>query len=146
MQAKQLRVLSAGVELAVYRFGNPQGIPLLLVHGYPDNHYAWLGLIEQLADGCHGIGLYRANFIRCLFKPRKRSTSVPVQLLVPSRDRFVNPQLFDDLAHWAPNLQRRELDGGHWQLLAEPTQLAEFVRSFVRQQEALRQPPCEDAA
>ena len=271
MNSENWRIAGDGVELAVYRWGNPQGIPLLLVHGYPDNHHIWLPLIEQLAgefqlfaydvrgcghsarparlrdyqlphlsrdlqaviravspdrpvhllahdwgsiqswetvtephcadllasytslsgpcldhvghwlrarlqqrsaaglrsvakqllqswyialfhlpwlpeltwrlglarywpqvvrrlegsrlasnpqqlaDGCHGIALYRANFIRRLYNPRARYTQVPVQLLVPSADRFVNPRLFDDLAQWAPNLQRREVAAGHWQ-------------------------------
>ena len=302
MNSENWRIAGDGVELAVYRWGNPQGIPLLLVHGYPDNHHIWLPLIEQLAgefqlfaydvrgcghsarparlrdyqlphlsrdlqaviravspdrpvhllahdwgsiqswetvtephstdllasytslsgpcldhvghwlrarlqqrsaaglrsvakqllqswyialfhlpwlpeltwrlglarywpqvvrrlegsrlasnpqqlaDGCHGIALYRANFIRRLYKPRARYTQVPVQLLVPSADRFVNPRLFDDLAQWAPNLQRREVAAGHWQLLAEPLQLAAWVREFVVQQEARRQPSEQSAA
>ena len=101
---------------------------------------------QQLADGCHGIALYRANFIRRLYNPRARYTQVPVQLLVPNADRFVNPRLFDDLAQWAPNLQRREVAAGHWQLLAEPLQLAAWVREFVVQQEARRQPGEQSAA
>lgn len=49
MNSENWRIAGDGVELAVYRWGNPQGIPLLLVHGYPDNHHIWLPLIEQLA-------------------------------------------------------------------------------------------------
>ena len=62
---------------------------------------------SQRSDGVHGVKLYRANFIRSLFTPRLRHTQVPVQLIVPTRDRFVRPQLFDQLQHWAPRLQRR---------------------------------------
>jgi pimeloyl-ACP methyl ester carboxylesterase len=86
---------------------------------------------SQRSDGMHGVKLYRANFIRSLFKPRQRHTQVPVQLIVPSRDRFVRPQLFDQLQHWAPKLQRREVSAGHWQLLAEPQQLAAWLREFT---------------
>lgn len=86
---------------------------------------------SQRSDGIHGVKLYRANFIRSLFKPRQRHTQVPVQLIVPSRDRFVRPQLFDQLQHWAPKLQRREVNAGHWQLLAEPQQLAAWLREFT---------------
>lgn len=302
MNSDSWRINADGVELAVYRWGNPQGIPLLLVHGYPDNHHIWLPLIahladefqlfaydvrgsgrssrpthradyqlpqlgrdlatvlrsispqrpvhliahdwgsiqsweavtepayapllasftslsgpcldhvghwlrarlqqrsaaglrsvakqllqswyiglfhlprlpeltwrlglarhwpkvvrqlegsnlaanpQQLADGCHGIALYRTNFIRRLYKPRARYTQVPVQLLVANADRFVTPRLFDDLAQWAPNLQRREVAAGHWQLLGEPQQLAAWVREFVGQQEARRQPSEQSAA
>jgi pimeloyl-ACP methyl ester carboxylesterase len=85
----------------------------------------------QSADGQHGVKLYRANFIRSLFTPRQRYTQVPVQLVVLTRDRFVRPQLFDNLQHWAPNLVRREVAAGHWQLLAEPAPLAGWIKEFV---------------
>lgn len=42
--------------------------------------------------------------------------------------------------------QRREVAAGHWQLLAEPLQLAAWVREFVVQQEARRQPSEQSAA
>lgn len=86
---------------------------------------------SQRSDGVHGVKLYRANFIRSLLQPRQRHTQVPVQLIVPNRDRFVRPQLFDQLQHWAPKLQRREVSAGHWQLLAEPQQLATWLREFT---------------
>ncbi|MDH4556695.1 SDR family oxidoreductase [Pseudomonas sp. BN417] len=85
----------------------------------------------QAADGQHGVKLYRANFIKSLFRPRERPTQVPVQLIVPTRDRFVRPQLFQQLDHWAPRLWRREVAAGHWQLLAEPQRLAGWIREFV---------------
>ncbi|MFU1921862.1 hypothetical protein ACM6PT_32730, partial [Klebsiella pneumoniae] len=74
----------------------------------------------QASDGRHGVKLYRGNFIRSLFRPRKRHTEVPVQLIVPTRDRYVGAQLFQHLSLWAPRLWRREASVGHWQLLAEP--------------------------
>lgn len=88
---------------------------------------------SQRSDGVHGVKLYRANFMRSLFTPRRRHTQVPVQLIVPTRDRFVRPQLFDQLQHWAPTLQRREVAAGHWRLLAEPQQLATWLRQFTAQ-------------
>nr|WP_024309299.1 alpha/beta fold hydrolase [Pseudomonas sp. P818] len=92
----------------------------------------------QRSDGMRGVQLYRANFVRSLFKPRSRSTRVPVQLIVPLHDRFVRPQLFDDLQHWAPLLTRREVRAGHWQLLAEPTALADWLRDYVNRLERTR--------
>ncbi len=52
---QQVMVNSAGVQLATYRWGNPAGPVLLLVHGYPDNHEVWLPLINQLAADFHII-------------------------------------------------------------------------------------------
>ena len=105
---------------------------------------AWPGLLRklegldhvsinptQLSDGVHGVKLYRANFIRSLFRPRQRHTEVPVQLIVASADRFVRPQLFEHLQRWAANLKRREVLASHWQLLAEPQQLAAWLREFT---------------
>ncbi len=89
----------------------------------------------QRADGMRGVQLYRANFIRSLLRPRSRSTRVPVQLIVPLNDRFVRPQLFEDLQHWAPLLSRRKVHAGHWQLLAEPSALAGWLRDYVNRLE-----------
>lgn len=89
----------------------------------------------QRSDGQHGVKLYRANFIRSLLRPRPRHTEVPVQLIVPTRDRFVRPQLFDRLSQWVPNLWRREVRAGHWQLLVEPQRLAGWLREFIAQRE-----------
>ncbi|WP_152221653.1 SDR family oxidoreductase [Pseudomonas sp. SCB32] len=86
---------------------------------------------HQASDGEHGVKLYRANFITSLFKPRKRHTEVPVQLIVPTRDRYVGQQLFQQLSLWAPRLWRRDVTAGHWQLLAEPTRLGKWIDEFV---------------
>ncbi|WP_236214376.1 alpha/beta fold hydrolase [Metapseudomonas otitidis] len=90
---------------------------------------------HQLADGQHGVKLYRANFMPRLFAARQRPTRVPVQLVVQTRDRYVRPQLFDGLERWAPDLLRREVDAGHWQLLARPGRLAAWLRAFVEAKE-----------
>ncbi|MFO2065757.1 SDR family oxidoreductase [Pseudomonas aeruginosa] len=95
----------------------------------------------QASDGRHGVKLYRGNFIRSLFRPRKRHTEVPVQLIVPTRDRYVGAQLFQHLSLWAPRLWRREASVGHWQLLAEPEQLAGWLGEFIDAQETGESPP-----
>jgi hypothetical protein len=105
---------------------------------------AWPGLLRklegvrdvspnptQLSDGVHGVKLYRANFIRSLFRPRQRYTDVPVQLIVASADRFVRPQLFENLQHWAPRLTRRDVQASHWQLLVSPQPLANWLREYT---------------
>ncbi|MFJ3258938.1 SDR family oxidoreductase [Pseudomonas sp. NPDC086581] len=86
---------------------------------------------HQASDGEHGVKLYRANFITSIFKPRKRHTEVPVQLIVPTQDRYVGQQLFQQLSLWAPRLWRRDVTAGHWQLLAEPTRLGTWIDEFV---------------
>jgi NAD(P)-dependent dehydrogenase (short-subunit alcohol dehydrogenase family)/pimeloyl-ACP methyl ester carboxylesterase len=39
-----------GVRIAVYEEGNPDGPPLVMVHGWPDTHVLWNGVVPQLAD------------------------------------------------------------------------------------------------
>ncbi len=39
-----------GVRIAVYEEGNPEGPPVVLVHGFPDSHVMWDGVVPQLAD------------------------------------------------------------------------------------------------
>jgi pimeloyl-ACP methyl ester carboxylesterase len=41
---------SDGVRVAVYEHGNPDGPPLVLVHGWPDSHVMWDGVVPLLAD------------------------------------------------------------------------------------------------
>lgn len=87
---------------------------------------------SQGKDGRNGSNLYRANILRHLFRPQERRTDVPVQLVVPTRDPFANPDLYSELPRWAPNLWRRDIDAGHWVPLSHPEQLAELVSEFVR--------------
>jgi NAD(P)-dependent dehydrogenase (short-subunit alcohol dehydrogenase family)/pimeloyl-ACP methyl ester carboxylesterase len=39
-----------GVRVAVYEEGNPDGPTVVLVHGWPDSHFLWDGVVPLLAD------------------------------------------------------------------------------------------------
>ncbi|MGG2396530.1 alpha/beta fold hydrolase [Pseudomonas sp. SH1-B] len=122
-----------------WRLGLDRAWPWLLrrlegVHHTPPSR-------TQRSDGVRGVQLYRANFMRSLLRPRARTTRVPLQLVVPLNDRFVRPQLFDDLQQWAPLLTRRETRASHWQLLAKPSMLADWLRDYVNQLELARAKP-----
>jgi NAD(P)-dependent dehydrogenase (short-subunit alcohol dehydrogenase family)/pimeloyl-ACP methyl ester carboxylesterase len=41
---------SDGVRIAVYEEGNPEGPPIVLVHGFPDSHVLWDGVVPLLAE------------------------------------------------------------------------------------------------
>lgn len=43
-----------GVELAVYECGNPEGVPVLLIHGWPDTHLLW-SRVAALLGGRHRV-------------------------------------------------------------------------------------------
>jgi pimeloyl-ACP methyl ester carboxylesterase len=85
----------------------------------------------QISDGKHGINLYRANILARLFFPRERRTTVPVQLIVPLKDPYASPVLFDELPYWVPNLTRHDVDAKHWLPLSHPEYLADRVMQFV---------------
>ncbi|WP_051023254.1 alpha/beta fold hydrolase [Nocardia pneumoniae] len=42
------------IELAVYECGNPDGIPVLLIHGWPDTHVLW-SRVAALLTGRHRV-------------------------------------------------------------------------------------------
>ena len=42
-------VTSQGVNLQVYTFGDSNKVPVVLVHGYPDNHSVWQPVADRLA-------------------------------------------------------------------------------------------------
>jgi NAD(P)-dependent dehydrogenase (short-subunit alcohol dehydrogenase family)/pimeloyl-ACP methyl ester carboxylesterase len=46
---RQRWVESGGVRLAVYEDGPGDGVPIVLVHGYPDNASVWDGVVGELA-------------------------------------------------------------------------------------------------
>lgn len=85
----------------------------------------------QSGDGASGVRLYRANFINRLLKPSQRHTDTPVQLIVPSRDRFMVKEIWDDLSQWVPNLWRREIHAGHWVQISHPQRVAQMTSEFI---------------
>lgn len=84
-------------------------------------------------DGKYGVGLYRANFIPRLLKPRERYAICPVQVIVLKRDNFVSPQLVDEMPKWVQTFSRVELDANHWAILSQPKLIAESIREFTQQ-------------
>ncbi|SOC24268.1 short-subunit dehydrogenase [Alloalcanivorax xenomutans] len=96
----------------------------------------------QRRDGINGIALYRANMLPCLLHPRERHTQVPVQLLVALRDRYVGPELLDEVPRWAERVWRREMHTGHWgPLQAHPDITAGYLREFIAHIEGAPESP-----
>jgi surfactin synthase thioesterase subunit len=56
---------------------------------------------------------------------------IPVQILVPSDDRYVSAGLQTELQDWVRDLTVVTMDGGHWLMLSHPTELADRIRVFV---------------
>jgi len=60
-----------GVRLAVYRTGDPGRPTILALHGYPDNHSVWDGVVAILADRYHVV-TYDVRGCGASDKPRQR--------------------------------------------------------------------------
>lgn len=115
--------------------------------------HAWPGLLRRIEktpaapratqadDGAHGVRLYRANFIRCLFTPRERYAHAPVQTIVPLGDKYVSPALSENLSRWVPQYYRREVAAGHWLPLADPARFAGLAGQLIDAVESGDEPP-----
>jgi pimeloyl-ACP methyl ester carboxylesterase len=79
----------------------------------------------------NGINLYRANFPRRPRFPGGPPTALPVQLVVPLRDRYVLPTLAETAALFASDLTRVDLDVGHWPQSERPDDLARCIDTFI---------------
>lgn len=82
-------------------------------------------------DGALGVNLYRANVGERLARPQERHTDVPVQLIVPTEDRYVTPALLEGLEVIAPDLRRREIDDGHWVIRTQPEAVASWIDEHI---------------
>jgi pimeloyl-ACP methyl ester carboxylesterase len=82
-------------------------------------------------DAVNGLNLYRANVGRYQPVPGGPRTSVPSLLIVPTRDRCVRPQLTSQVGRYVPNLERVELDAGHWAMWSRPDEVAELIADHV---------------
>ena len=82
-------------------------------------------------DGQNGVALYRANFIPRLTMPRQRYAVCPVQAVVLKRDKYVSPELIDEIPKWAESFERVEVDANHWAVLSRAEEIASYIRSFA---------------
>ena len=47
---QRTNVVNEGMRLAVFETGNPEGEPIVLVHGWPDTHELWSHIVPLLAE------------------------------------------------------------------------------------------------
>jgi pimeloyl-ACP methyl ester carboxylesterase len=82
-------------------------------------------------DGANGVELYRRNVRPRMQDPQERTTDVPVLLVVATGDRYLSPQLFDEVARHCTDLRRVDVDARHWLPAAKPEVVADLVREHV---------------
>jgi NAD(P)-dependent dehydrogenase (short-subunit alcohol dehydrogenase family)/pimeloyl-ACP methyl ester carboxylesterase len=85
----------------------------------------------QTDDALRGIELYRANMGARLAAPRPGATTVPVQVLAPTRDPFVTPALQAAIEPWTTQAYVRRIPGGHWLPRARPEVVARCVTELA---------------
>jgi pimeloyl-ACP methyl ester carboxylesterase len=112
-------------ELAVRRLGRPLRALLQRTQRLDDAH--WSETFED--DAAHGINLYRANVGRLLGPPRR--TRVPVQLIVPEHDTFLDARLFDQLGDYVSNITQVSLRAGHWAPRTHADLVARLIADHV---------------
>jgi NAD(P)-dependent dehydrogenase (short-subunit alcohol dehydrogenase family)/pimeloyl-ACP methyl ester carboxylesterase len=83
------------------------------------------------SDSVNGIALYRANILPRLMAPRDRRTDIPVQVIQPLHDRYIDARPID-LERWVTTLRRRTLASGHWAPLTHAPAVARMVTEFIR--------------
>jgi pimeloyl-ACP methyl ester carboxylesterase len=83
----------------------------------------------------HGANLYRQNILGTLGRARPEPARVPVQLVVPSRDRFISPRYYESAERYAPSLRRRSIESSHWVPRNEPDQISRWIAEFVEEVE-----------
>ena len=115
-------------EVAARRFGRHLRKALARGQRIGDGH--WGETFEE--DFRNGVNLYRANGLSF----RRVSTSVPVQLVVPTKDTFLTPAVYVDIAAYAPDVRRVDVVAGHCVVRSQPGVVADAVRAFVTEIEA----------
>lgn len=110
-------------ELVAHRFGNR--IRTTLARGQKLGAGHWGDTFED--DFSNGVNLYRANGLSF----SRGTTSVPVQLVVPTKDAFLSPAIYADIAEFAPDVRRIDVVAGHWVVQSQPQLIADAIRAFV---------------
>ncbi|RSM67656.1 short chain dehydrogenase [Kibdelosporangium aridum] len=85
----------------------------------------------SVSDGVHGMKLYRANIFQRMRDATEQRTDIPVQMIMPTGDRYVTPGLLEDVPRWVPNLWRRKVIGSHWVALKRPAVIARMAEEFI---------------
>ena len=103
---------------------------LWAMEGLPSEKLEFADTLKQ--DMINGLRLYRANIIaRVVRNPRTRTTTVPVQLILNTRDVAVRPEGYDDTERWVDRLVRTEVQAGHWLPYSQPGVIADKAVQFI---------------
>jgi pimeloyl-ACP methyl ester carboxylesterase len=118
---------------AVFRLAGSERLwsrMLWAMEGLPSEKLEFGDTLKQ--DMINGLRMYSANiFPRVVRNPRTRTTSVPVQLILNTRDVAVRPEGYDDTERWVDRLVRTEVQAGHWLPYSQPGVIADKAVQFI---------------
>jgi pimeloyl-ACP methyl ester carboxylesterase len=83
-------------------------------------------------NAANGLNLYRANVLRRMRGTTEVRTDVPVQVIVPTKDKFITEVMYDDLEQECSDLSIVKVDAGHWVTRSHPARVADLVAEHVR--------------
>lgn len=86
---------------------------------------------RQWVDARNGLGMFRANVFKIMFKPRMREAHAPVQIVVPTHDMYIGAFLAEAAVPFVPVLWRRDVADTHWVIRKRPELIASYVREFI---------------
>ncbi len=86
---------------------------------------------SQRRNAISGLGLYRNNLTKGLIQPTTRKTTIPVQMLLMTKDPFVPLSLCYGMEEWAEQVVYNEVDGGHWGIISRPVEIANQIRDYL---------------
>ncbi|WP_245549736.1 alpha/beta fold hydrolase [Gordonia effusa] len=83
-----------------------------------------------VSDMNSGVRIYRANLSK-LFRPRRRHTAVPVQMVTAKYDVAIRRIPLSDAPQWADTVNFREVAGGHWLPMTHSEEIAKLAVDFA---------------
>jgi hypothetical protein len=95
--------------------------------GLPRGHWG----PELGRNAVNGLGLYRANVLSRVRRPRPLHTDVPVLVVQPERDSYVTDLFLQDLDASCSDLRVERLDAGHWAVVTHADEVAALVVRHV---------------
>jgi NAD(P)-dependent dehydrogenase (short-subunit alcohol dehydrogenase family)/pimeloyl-ACP methyl ester carboxylesterase len=93
------------------------------------------------SDLVAGFALYRTNLRRRPPAAAAVPAQVPVQVIVPTRDRYLSTGLYADADGWATRLWRRDIRAGHWVQRSHPAPVARAIAELVDHVEGAPEAP-----
>lgn len=99
------------------------------------DNYLKVDLDELTAMNKNSVGLYQDNLFSPPAAPLKNSIHLPVQIIIPTKDKFVNGSLFDYYAEYFTNMTTKEIPAKHWAQHSHSNIFSQWVDDFVNSAE-----------